>query len=70
LPVSRSRLCVEGFNACYTAGIQIEKNINELLIEDNKDLIKNLSAFKNNQNFQCSVIEDIKAKYIVVMQRE
>lgn len=36
LPIVRGRLCMEGFQVCYSGGVAIEKEINNLLIKDNK----------------------------------
>eukprot|EP00347_Sterkiella_histriomuscorum_P021410 403334071 len=70
LPIVRARLCMEAFETCYTAGVHIEKHLNELLIEDNKELVRKLPQFKDNLNFPAAVLEDIKSRALVVMKRE
>ncbi|CDW77817.1 UNKNOWN [Stylonychia lemnae] len=70
LPIVRSRMCMEAFETCYRGGIHIEKNLNELLIQDNKELVRRLPQFKDNTNFPQSVIEDLKIRSLVVMQKE
>jgi hypothetical protein len=39
---------MESFEVCYTAGIQIEKRLNELLQEDNKELLEKWPSYKEN----------------------
>ena len=61
---------MEAFETCYTAGVHIEKYLNDLLIEDNKELVRKLPQFKDNLNFPATVLEDIKSRALVVMKRE
>lgn len=60
---------MEGYEVCYTSGIQIESKINELLQIDNKDLMDRHPTLKANNNFQAAIIEDIKCKLCKVMDR-
>lgn len=62
---------MEGFEVCYAAGVNIEKKLNENLLEDNRELIRKYAA--NNQeitNIKCSILEDLKVRSLVVMQLE
>ena len=55
---------MEGYEVCYTAGVQIEKQINEYLQVDNKDIIDRHPTLKANNNFACSIVEDIKSRIV------
>jgi len=70
MPIVKSRLCTEAFGICYTGGAHIEKKLNELLIEDNKELVRKHPHFKENKDFPSSVIEDLKTRTLVVMQKD
>ena len=39
---------MEGFQVCFSGGIQIEKRLNELLVADNTGMIKKLEALKES----------------------
>lgn len=76
MPIVRSRVCVEALEVSYSAcGINIEKEINDNLSMDNKDFIKSGSGNVSDRgvpvfNFPKDLIEDIKVRALVVMQRE
>ena len=55
--------------------MQIEKVLNDNLVMDNKDFIKSSSGNMSERglpmyNFQKDVIEDLKVRSLIVMQRE
>lgn len=60
---------MEAFEVSYVGGMHIEKNLNEMLIEDNLDIIDKLPTIKSSSSIPGTVIEDIKAKMLIVMQR-
>ena len=76
LPIVRSRLCSEAFEVCYAAcGVNIEKEMNYNLVYDNKESFKAGATQFNEQglplfNFPKEVLEDLKVRSLVVMQRE
>jgi hypothetical protein len=76
LPIVRSRLCTEAFEVCYAAsGVNIEKEMNYNLVYDNKESFKAAATQFNEQglplfNFPKEVLEDLKVRSLVVMQRE
>jgi hypothetical protein len=71
----RSRLCAEAFEVSYSAcGIQLEKQLNENIVMDNKEFIKSGSGNLSERglplfNFPKDMIEDLKARALVVMSR-
>ena len=74
LPIVRSRLCTESYEICYGAcGVYIEKQLNDNLVADNKEFIKSSGSMSERGlpmfNFPKEVVEDIKARSTVVMQR-
>lgn len=42
LPIVRARLCMEAFETCYTAGVHIEKELNDKIVDDNKELMRRM----------------------------
>lgn len=65
-----SRLCMEAFEVCYTGGIHIEKQLNELLMQDNKELARRHPILRENLNFPSNIIEDMKTRTLFVMQKD
>ena len=76
MPILRSRVCIEAYEISYSAcGIEVEKLLNDNLVFDNKDLIKSGAGNLSERglpiyNFPKEVIEDLKVRSLVVMQRE
>lgn len=77
LPIVRSRLCTEALEVNYSAcGVQIEKTLNDNLVYDNREFIKSGKQGETNArglpifNFPKEVLEDIKVRTLVVMQKE
>lgn len=69
----RSRLCPEAFEVSYSAcGVYIEKALNDNLVMDNREFIKSSSGNVSDRglplyNFPKEVIEDLKARSLIVM---
>lgn len=69
-------MCTEAFEVCYAAsGVNIEKEMNYNLVYDNKESFKAAATQFNEQglplfNFPKEVLEDLKVRSLVVMQRE
>lgn len=70
LPIVRSRLCMEAFEVSYTGGVHIEKRLNEMLIDDNVELVKRHASLKDTLNFSASMIDDLKTRALLVMQKD
>jgi hypothetical protein len=51
---------MESFEVCYTGGIHIEKRLNELLFDDNKDLFDKIPTVKQSESLPSAILEDIK----------
>ena len=54
LPVVRSRVCIEGFEVCYTGGVHVEKRLREALMED------------GNAKMGAKELEDIKVLLLIL----
>jgi len=50
---------MEAFTVCYTGGIQLEREINSNLVEDNKETARSLKK----ESFPSKIIEDIKVPH-------
>jgi hypothetical protein len=74
LPIVRSRVCSEAFEVCYSAcGINIDREVNDNLVLDNRESIKSGNVSDRGiplYNFSKEVIEDIKVRTLVVMERD
>lgn len=70
LPLVRSRLCMEAFEVSYTGGVHLEKRLNEMLIDDNLELVKRHATLKDTLNFSATVIDDLKTRALIVMQKD
>lgn len=70
LPLVRSRLCMEAFEVSYTGGVHLEKRLNEMLIDDNVELVKRHATLKDTLNFSATVIDDLKTRALIVMQKD
>lgn len=57
---------MEGFKVCYTAAVQLEKKLHELLLEDNPQLEKIIPS----KLIPAEIIEDLKCKLVLVLNRE
>ena len=71
LPIVRSRLCLEGLEVSYCGGCTLEKEINKMLIDDNKTNPRFLEKMQNVMptNFATEVIEGIKTRTLFVMSK-
>lgn len=71
LPIVRSRLCLEGLEVSYCGGIAIEKELNNLLLKDNKQNARMLEKMNKQlpSNFKSDVIEGIKTRCLFVMSK-
>jgi hypothetical protein len=54
---------VEAFEICYAGGIHIEKELNNNLAIDNKEVIRK-DHTDDNYSFSSTIIEDLKVKSI------
>lgn len=71
LPIVRGRLCMEGFQVCYTGGVLIEKEINNLLVKDNVQNQVMLQRIMNRlpKDFPQHVLEDLKVRTVMTLGR-
>ena len=71
LPIVRGRLCMEGFQVCYTGGVVVEKEINNMLVKDNASNATMLQRIGNRlpRDFPQHVIEDLKVRTIMTLGR-
>jgi actin-related protein len=71
LPIVRSRLCLEGLEVSYCGGCTIEKQLNQMLLEDNEQNARMIDKMdkKLPVNFKSDVIEGIKTRCLFVMSK-
>ena len=65
-----SQVCAEGFQICYAGGVHIEKQLSQLIREDNARLLAKIIPEVPHyaHDLPSKILEDVKIRALFVMQ--